>query len=102
MLIEFLSNYLVQSEENKLRARWRPGTVVFWDNRFVNHSATLDFFPHMRHAVRVTVTAERPLSVEEAQQAGIKVGKREDEVWERMGFTPEKVKDAGGARGYSD
>lgn len=30
-ILSFLANYSSQSEENKMRARWRPGTVVFWD-----------------------------------------------------------------------
>lgn len=37
------------------RVRWQPGTVVFWDNRCLQHHAVWDYFPETRYGDRVTI-----------------------------------------------
>ncbi|MFD8864540.1 TauD/TfdA dioxygenase family protein [Streptomyces sp. NPDC059590] len=37
------------------RVRWAPGTLVFWDNRCVQHHATYDYYPHTRYGRRVAI-----------------------------------------------
>lgn len=44
----------------QIRVRWRPDTVVMWDNRAVQHAAAKDFFPAHRVMERVTVIGDRP------------------------------------------
>jgi sulfonate dioxygenase len=58
----------VVNADFQARANWSPGTIVFWDNRIVTHSALFDFFPQRRHGVRVTPQAEKPLSVREYEE----------------------------------
>jgi taurine dioxygenase len=38
-----------------LRVRWTPGTLVFWDNRCVQHHATYDYYPYARYGQRVAI-----------------------------------------------
>jgi taurine dioxygenase len=42
------------------RVRWTPNTLVFWDNRCVQHHAIWDYFPHARFGQRVTINGTRP------------------------------------------
>ncbi|MDQ0955652.1 taurine dioxygenase [Streptomyces phaeochromogenes] len=37
------------------RVRWTPGTLVFWDNRCVQHHATYDYYPYARYGQRVAI-----------------------------------------------
>ena len=62
-ILAILNKGFVVNADFQVRARWEPGTVVFWDNRIVNHTAIYDFYPERRHGVRVTPHAEAPLSV---------------------------------------
>jgi sulfonate dioxygenase len=72
--------------------RWEAGDVAIWDNRVVNHSATFDAYvsvshrastlasayrcqPSLRHGLRVTPHAEKPLSVKEYEAETGKVAK---------------------------
>jgi len=46
--------------EYQFRLRWKPGTIVFWDNRSTQHYAANDYYPNRRRMERVAVMGERP------------------------------------------
>ncbi|KAK7451163.1 hypothetical protein VKT23_012494 [Stygiomarasmius scandens] len=61
-LLKFLFDHISKSADFHVRATYRPGTVVVWDNRLTAHSATGDFDKVIRrHAVRLTPQAEVPV-----------------------------------------
>jgi taurine dioxygenase len=45
--------------EYQIRHQWRPHTLVFWDNRSVQHYAIHDFYPQRRKMERVTIKGDR-------------------------------------------
>lgn len=48
--------------EYQYRHHWTPGTLVFWDNRSVQHYAIHDYYPNRRKLERITIKGERPYS----------------------------------------
>ncbi|THU91592.1 TauD-domain-containing protein [Dendrothele bispora CBS 962.96] len=61
-LLNFLFDHISKGADFQVRATYRPGTVVVWDNRLTAHSATRDFENAIRrHAVRLTPQAEVPI-----------------------------------------
>jgi len=42
------------------RIRWQPGTLIVWDNRFLQHCGVHDYDHERRHLVRTTIKGERP------------------------------------------
>lgn len=42
------------------RIRWQPHTLVFWDNRCVQHHAVYDYYPLTRHGRRVAIDGTAP------------------------------------------
>ena len=74
----------------------------------MTHSATFDFWPHRRHALRVTPHGEQPLSVAQYEEKFGKQAKdRQQEIWKALGVSDplEKARNAGaksGPQGYND
>lgn len=46
--------------EIQYRHRWVPNTLLFWDNRSVQHYASHDYYPQRRTLERVTIKGGRP------------------------------------------
>jgi len=59
-LLEFLFRHL-EIPEFQVRFRWARGSVAFWDNRFSQHYALSDYFPHHRRVRRATILGDRPV-----------------------------------------
>jgi taurine dioxygenase len=51
----------LDTPEYQTRVRWRPNTVVFWDNRSVQHYACSDYWPDVRVMERASIIGDRPL-----------------------------------------
>ncbi|CED82966.1 Taurine catabolism dioxygenase TauD/TfdA [Phaffia rhodozyma] len=104
-ILGLLYDTFVSSADHQVRASWEEGTVVFWDNRLVNHSALFDFFPARRHGVRVTPHGERPLSVAQYEEKyNAKAKDWAEERAKELGVDVSQKKDVGGVkeRGFKD
>ncbi|KAF5391557.1 hypothetical protein D9757_002512 [Collybiopsis confluens] len=104
-ILDFLFHQIAENVDNQVRFQWEPNSIAFWDNRVVVHSATFDFWPATRHALRATPHAEKPTSVEDWERQTGKVAKdRQLEIWKQQGLDaqasgkPQSTK----ARGYND
>ncbi|EJT96792.1 alpha-ketoglutarate catabolism dioxygenase [Dacryopinax primogenitus] len=62
-LLQFLYDHIAKGADFQVRAGYKPGTVVLWDNRVTVHSATPDYdaSKERRHCVRLTPQAEVPV-----------------------------------------
>jgi taurine dioxygenase len=59
-----LLDYLAQLPyriQYQTRVRWKPDTLIVWDNRFLQHCGIHDYENERRHLVRTTVVGERPI-----------------------------------------
>ncbi|KAK0204952.1 alpha-ketoglutarate-dependent sulfonate dioxygenase [Desarmillaria ectypa] len=103
-ILAFLFHQISDNPDHQVRIKWEPGSIVFWDNRIVTHSATFDFWPETRHALRATPHGEKPTSVQEYERTTGKVAKdRQLEIWKKKGLKvdgPSKI--IGKPRGYND
>ncbi|NKC01579.1 MAG: taurine dioxygenase [Pseudomonadales bacterium] len=59
-LLALLYDHIAYSVNIQCRVKWEPNTVVFWDNRVVQHHAAFDYYPEVRRGYRVTVVGEAP------------------------------------------
>ena len=61
-ILNLLYAHVAQGADFQTRVRWRPNTVVLWDNRITAHTAIVDFKRNgaRRHGARITPQAERP------------------------------------------
>lgn len=74
--------------------------------QIVTHSATFDFWPAVRHALRATPHGERPTSVADYETATGKVAKdRQLEIFKKQGYEEDIRLTNNGVtkpRGYND
>ena len=61
-LLQLLYDHVAYSANIQCRVAWQPGTVIFWDNRCVQHFAAFDYFPQKRLGYRATIRAEKPIA----------------------------------------
>jgi taurine dioxygenase len=64
-LLAVLYDHIAYSVSIQCRVQWEPNTVVFWDNRVVQHHAAFDYHPEVRRGYRVTVVGETPYLADE-------------------------------------
>jgi len=58
-LLDFLFGH-IERPDFQVRFRWRPNSIAFWDNRCTQHLAVWDYYPQVRHGVRVTIAGDQP------------------------------------------
>ncbi len=60
--VELIRHLAAQASviEYQYRVRWQPDTVVFWDNRSVQHYAASDYYPDIRVMERASIVGTRP------------------------------------------
>lgn len=103
-ILQFLFLQLSENVDFQVRFRWETNSVAIWDNRVVTHSATFDFWPQTRHALRTTPHGEKPESVADYERRTGKVAKDyQTEIWKKQGIEPPQA-DTGvvKVRGYND
>ncbi|GAA5877481.1 hypothetical protein JCM1840_003863 [Sporobolomyces johnsonii] len=61
-ILGLLYKHIAQGVDFQTRIRWKPRSVVVWDNRITAHTAIVDFAKGgaRRHGARITPQAERP------------------------------------------
>ncbi len=58
--LDFLFRHM-EHPDFQCRFRWEAHSIAMWDNRCVQHMATWDYHPGVRHGYRVTLCGDRPL-----------------------------------------
>ena len=59
-LLEYLKTF-PHRLQYQCRIRWRPDTMIVWDNRFLQHCGIHDYHNERRHLVRTTIVGEEPI-----------------------------------------
>lgn len=54
-LLDMLFRHIEATPRLQCRVQWEENTLVIWDNIATQHHAVWDYFPHTRHAERVSV-----------------------------------------------
>ncbi|KLO16107.1 alpha-ketoglutarate-dependent sulfonate dioxygenase [Schizopora paradoxa] len=86
-ILQFLFHQISENPDFQVRFRWEKDSLALWDNRIVTHSATFDFWPQRRHALRATPHGERPISVADYERTTGKVAKdRQVEIYRSLGI----------------
>ena len=62
--LDFLFRH-IEHPDFQCRFRWEPHSIAMWDNRCVQHLATWDYFPEVRHGYRVALCGDRPFGPRE-------------------------------------
>jgi taurine dioxygenase len=52
----------VETPEFHYRFKWRENSMVFWDNRCVQHKAVFDYWPQKRVGTRVQICGTQPVA----------------------------------------
>ena len=58
-VLDMLFDHL-ENPHYQCRFRWEPNSVALWDNRCVQHLAVWDYYPEVRHGLRVSIVGEKP------------------------------------------
>jgi len=61
-ILDMLFDYIARTPVLNCRVRWTPNTLVFWDNRCVQHHVAWDYYPHSRYGQRIAINGLRPLA----------------------------------------
>ncbi|KAK7033258.1 putative alpha-ketoglutarate-dependent sulfonate dioxygenase [Favolaschia claudopus] len=102
-ILSLLFQQISQNPDFQVRFKWEKNSIAFWDNRVVTHSATFDFWPATRHALRATPHGEKPISVADYEKQGKVAKDRQLEIWRQQGVDgPVNGTSATKARGYND
>ena len=59
-LLDTLYRTIAEAYEYQVRWKWTKNAVAIWDNRATFHTGISDYFPHVRHGLRVAAQAEKP------------------------------------------
>lgn len=59
-LLEMLYRHVEKRLDIQCRVSYRPNTLVFWDNRCLQHQAAWDYYPYSRSGGRVSMIGHRP------------------------------------------
>ncbi|KAF5098735.1 hypothetical protein D0Z03_001167 [Geotrichum reessii] len=59
-ILNYLYTLSANLQEAQYRLKWNANDTAFWDNRTTLHSAVFDYYPQLRHGIRVTTQAEVP------------------------------------------
>jgi sulfonate dioxygenase len=69
-ILAFLREHLLQADDFKVRWRWTPGSVAFWDNRITTHRAVPGGYDvTLREGKRTAVYGERPFFDPESSES---------------------------------
>ena len=58
--LDFLFRHM-EHIDFQCRFQWAPNSIAMWDNRCVQHHATWDYYPEIRHGYRVTLAGDKPV-----------------------------------------
>ncbi|OJK01735.1 hypothetical protein ASPACDRAFT_25643 [Aspergillus aculeatus ATCC 16872] len=59
-ILDNLYRTVAEGYEFQVRWKWSKNAVAIWDNRATFHTGIFDYFPHLRHGLRVAPQAETP------------------------------------------
>ena len=59
-LLQMLYRHVEKRLDIQVRMSYRPDTLMFWDNRCLQHQASWDYWPYSRYGERVSIIGHRP------------------------------------------